>query len=177
MTVAVAVVMSADARLTRHYEPDIHDWVSKEDQAYFRPLVDSQEVVIMGRHTYEAIKPYIKLTSAVRRIVITHSPQKYSQDAVKNILEFTDSDPAELVKRLKSQGYKRVLVVGGAPIITRLLLADQIDTLLITVEPQLFGEGDSLLAEEQLDVSLQLIQAEQLNLRGTLLLEYSVNKS
>ena len=172
MTVSVAVVMSVDGKLTRHDEADIHKWVSDEDQEFFRPLIASHEVIIMGRRTYEAVQPNLRLDQPTRRIVLTSRPQKFTNQVVKDKLEFRNEKSTDLVKRLKREGIKKVLIVGGPRIISELLKGKLIDFLYLTIEPRLFGQGVLLLDSFPTDIELNLVEHQQLNKKGTLLLKY-----
>jgi len=174
ITVSVAVVMSVDGKLTRHDEPDIHEWVSREDQEYFRPLVASHQVVIMGRHTYEAIRPFLRLDLPIKRIVLTSKPQKFRDQIVEDRLEFKDEQSTNLVRHLKREGIQKVLIVGGPQIIGELLRDKLIDYFYITIEPRLFGQGVTLLDAIPIDIKLRLVESRQLNEEGTLLLKYKV---
>lgn len=78
MTITAAVVMSLDAKLTRHNEPGVRSWASPEDQARFRQLVANHEVIIMGSHTYEAAREYLSLSMDIKRIVLTSRLQEFT---------------------------------------------------------------------------------------------------
>jgi dihydrofolate reductase len=177
MIVSVAVVMSVDGKLTRHDEADISLWVSEEDQESFRPLVASHEVVIMGRHTYEAIQPKLRLDLPIRRIVLTSTPKRFSKHAVQSRLEFVNQKPSDLVRLLKQEGVNKVLVVGGPPIIGELLRNNLIDYFFVTIEPHLFGAGIGLLDSVAIDKDLILVGSRKLNKQGSLLLKYKVNNN
>jgi hypothetical protein len=47
----------------------------------------------MGRETYNASKPVIKLEKGKLRIVLTHYPKKYFTQLVKGQLEFSNEPP------------------------------------------------------------------------------------
>lgn len=177
MIVSVAVVMSLDGKLTRHDEPNIHDWVSDEDQKFFRPLIMKHQVIIMGRGTYEAVQSYIRLNQPIKRIVLTTQPHQFKDQAVEGRLEFRDESSTRLVKQLQTEDVQDVLVVGGPQIIGELLQSQLIDYFFVTIEPRLFGQGKPLIELLPLDTSLTLIKCEQLNKQGTLLLQYKVNKT
>src|SRR4051812_8604535 len=98
MIVSATVVMSLDAKLTRHDESDIYDWVSDEDQEFFRPLLASHEVVVMGRNTYEAIRPHLRLNAQTKRIVLTTKPENFSDQVVTGQLEFRNESSSELLQ-------------------------------------------------------------------------------
>jgi len=231
MTVSVVVVMSVDGKLTRHDESDIHKWVSDEDQEFFRPLLASHDVIIMGRNTYEAVQPNLRLDQPIRRIVLTSHPQQFTEQAlldirkarsspdlsnsaangfssfdvstdtsssdktvfarvnsplertilrkssIKDRLEFRNEKSTDLVKRLKREGIKKVLIVGGPRIISELLKGKLIDFLYLTIEPRLFGQGVLLLDSFPIDIELNLVEHKELNKKGTILLKYSLKQT
>jgi dihydrofolate reductase len=177
LIVSVAVVMSVDGKLTRHHEPNIHDWVSDEDQKSFRPLLASHQVVIMGRNTYEAIRPQLQLNLPIKRIVLTSNPQQFSDQTVAERLAFSNESSTDVVKRLGDEKVEKVLIVGGPQIISELLGNQLIDYFFVTIEPRLFGQGTPLLDTLPIDTELRLMKCEQLNKQGTLLLQYKVDKT
>lgn len=176
MKIILAMVMSLDGKTTRWDGDRISRWTSKEDQAHFFALLEKHEVIIMGRKTFEAVKSAIKLSPEHLRVVITHTPEKYSEFIVGNQLEFTKNLPFQLLEKLKRRGYNNILLVGGEQVNTSFFKEKLIDELWLTVEPVLFGNGNSLLSTERLHVSMKLKEIQRLNKKGTLLLKYEVLK-
>jgi len=171
--ISVAAVTSIDGRLTRHDEADIYQWVSDEDQAHFRELIAKRDVLVMGSHTYEAIRQHMKLTDKTLRIVLTSTPEKFQSEEVPGKLEFVEQDAKGLVENLKKRGKEKLLIVGGTQIITEFLEAKLVNYVYLTLEPYIFGQGKELVSG-LLDVKLQLESYHQLNDRGTLMVKYQV---
>lgn len=174
MKVVLAMVMSVDGKTTKWNNPNIYGWTSKEDQKHFFSLVEKHNVIIMGRKTYDAARSVMKLSAKKLRVVITNTPEKYEKFAVRGQLEFTSDSPEELIDRLKMQGYAKVLLVGGEGINALFLKAGFVNEVWITVEPAIFGYGNSLISKEKFDVKMRLKHVRMLNKRGTLLLKYQV---
>ncbi len=174
MHIAIAAVMSADAKLTRHSESDIYKWVSDEDQEHFYGLLRRHDTIVMGRGTYQSVKDKIQLSPDKLRTVLTTHPEQYADQTVASQLEFVHATPARLVDNLQNRGFENLLVVGGSQIISDFLAARLASELYLTIEPRLFGSGQPLLAAVPLDVELQLLNQRQLNERGTMLLKYRV---
>lgn len=170
MKVTLMFVSSLDGKITKRNDPNVTKWSSKEDQALFLRTKNENNLLVMGRKTYEATR--IQLNPAILRIVLTHKPQK----GVPGMLEFTDETPRYLVNRLKDK-YKQMLLVGGREIATQFFKDRLIDEVWLTIEPQIFGKGTPMVADESLNISLKLISLERLNPRGTLHLRYKVIKS
>ncbi|OGH19859.1 MAG: hypothetical protein A3D74_02900 [Candidatus Levybacteria bacterium RIFCSPHIGHO2_02_FULL_37_13] len=177
MKVVLAVVSSLNGKITKGEITNVRSWASKEDLKYFSSLIKKNNLIVMGRETYEAARSVIKLIPGKQRIVLTRNPERFKPSEVKGQLEFTNDSPTQLVKRMEANGYKTMLLVGGSTISTLFFQQNIIDEVWITLEPNIFGKGKGLVEETDLDVSLQLNSIKKLNKSGTLLLKYSVVRS
>lgn len=173
MKISVAVVMSLDGKLTRGDEPNIRAWASAEDQTFFSELLKQHDCIVMGRPTYEAIKQNLALSAERLRVVLTTKPQQFAADAIPGKLEFRNQSAADLAKDMEQAGKQNMLLVGGPKIIGDFLGLGLIGDLYITLEPRLFGAGNTLLPNLPIDQNLQLVSHRQLNDQGTLLLHYT----
>ena len=176
MKIIMVMLASVDGRITRGSDPNIYNWTSQEDQEYFFSLIKKSSLIIMGRSTYEAVLPVIKLEKGKLRIVLTRSPDKYSNQSTKGQLEFSDETPEMLIKRLSTLGYKKALLVGGGIINGLFLKQNLVDELYLTIEPKIFGSGKNITGEQLLNIKLQLNSVKKINKTGTLILKYRVNK-
>lgn len=174
MQITLAMVTSLDGKATKWEDANIYSWTSPEDQTHFFKLRDTAPVIIMGRKTFEAAQPVMKLSASTLRIVMTRNPDSYSHLMVPNQLEFTTDSPAEMVTILENRGCSKALLVGGGEISAAFFDAQLINDVWLTLEPTIFGEGKQLVAAEKLAVELQLESMEKINSRGTLLLHYTV---
>lgn len=174
MITSIAVAMSLDAKLTRHDEPDIREWVSDEDQAFFRPLLAEHDVVVMGRGTYEVIRPNLQHNNLFRRIVLTRTPQHFDDQVVSEKLEFRNQSTTELLQQLNEDGVEKVLLVGGPQMLGEALRSRLVDYVYVTIEPRLFGRGMPFVDQIAIDCQLELLSHEQVNAQGTLILKYRV---
>lgn len=172
MKVIMVIVSTINGKITKGDNPDIYRWTSKEDQTYFFKLLQKNKLKIMGSNTYETAKENLRLKKGHLRIVLTRNPKKYVSDLVRGQLEFTDESPIALIQRLKKNGIKQVLVLGGGKINSSFLKEKLVDELYLTLEPKIFGRGKQLVAEELLESNFQLISSKKLNQQGTLLLKY-----
>lgn len=170
----MVMVATLNGKITHGTDPHIYTWTSLEDQKLFFSQLKDASVIVMGSKTYEVIRGKIKHKAGTLRIVMTHNPAKHAQDTRDGQLEFSLETPLELLTRLDQKGFDEMLLVGGGEINALFLKAGLVDEIHITIEPLLFGKGKSLLAEGDLEVSLQLLDSEQLNDTGTLLLKYAV---
>lgn len=167
-------VTSLDGKITHWDEDKVEGWSSKEDQEYFKKIWDKAELTILGSGTYNATPMYPTATQHL--VVMTRTPTKYKDDEVANRLEFTDQSPAEIVAHYEKKGLEEMLIAGGAHVATAFLKAELIDEIWLTVEPKIFGSGSNFVAEEALEVDLQLLSFDKVNDRGTLITKYAVIK-
>lgn len=170
----MVMLASVDGKITRGSDPDIYNWTSQEDQKYFFSLIKKNNLIIMGRQTYKAVRPVIKLEKGKLRIVLTRNPNKYSNQSTKGQLEFSDETPEKLINRLSILGYKVALLVGGSIINGLFLKQKLVDELYLTIEPKIFGSGKNIAEEQLLNTKLQLKSVKKINITGTLLLKYEV---
>lgn len=176
MKIILVMVMSANGKITAGENTRVHDWSSKEDQKYFAALKEKSRLIIMGRKTFDVARPTMTLSPKTLRVVLTGKPKSFAKLAVPEQLEFTNESPKVLVKRLKRQGYKEVLIAGGTEINTLFLKKNLVSELWLTIEPVFLGRGKNLLGETPLNTGVRLKSHRQLNGEGTLLLKYEVNR-
>lgn len=174
MKVIMVAVSSLNGKITKGEDPNIYSWTSKEDSELFFSLIAKNNLIVMGSKTYEAARKIIKHKKNKLRIVLTRNPNKYLDQVIKGILEFTSENPSELIKKLESRGYRKMLLVGGSEINALFLRKNLVNEICLTLEPKIFGKGQGLVSEENLDVKLKLVSIKKLNSQGTLLLKYRV---
>ena len=168
-------VSTLDGKVTQWDDPFVRKWSSKADQDYFSRLFKESELIVMGSTTYNAAP--IKPSPSHLMVIMTREPSKYDAKTVAGQVEFTNETPTQLVTRFSKKGYKLMTVVGGPHVASSFLKDELIDELWLTVEPRIFGQGESLVSEEKLNITLKLISCEKLNDEGTLLTKYAVVKS
>ncbi|NCN82456.1 MAG: dihydrofolate reductase [Candidatus Pacebacteria bacterium] len=175
MNITLAMVLSADGRTTKGDDPNIYTWTSQEDQDHFFSFIAQNNLIIMGRKTYFAAADKIRLSPERKRVVLTKNPELYIDLAVEGQLDFSSEQPAELVRRLTAEGYTTALLVGGGTVNWHFLQSGLINELLLTIEPQIFGAGQSLFAGPINSLKLELLEQKQLNDQGTMLMRYKVH--
>jgi len=172
--ITLILVTSLDGKTTKEKSENPIVWSSAEDQQYFQSQILRNNLIVMGRVTYQAAKPMIKLEEGKRRIVMTRHPKDFKKEEVSGKVEFSSETPGELVEKMGKEGYKNLLLVGGSSVSTQFLKAKLIDEIWLTIEPKIFGVGRGLVDEIKFDVQLSLLKIEKLNKNGTLLLKYEV---
>jgi dihydrofolate reductase len=174
MKIVLAIVTSIDGKSTKgNFPPAI--WASNEDQKHFLSLISKYSLIVMGGNTYKSVRSDIRLSKNKLRVILTRNPKKFEKDNIPGQLEFSGESPRQLVKRLKFEGYKEMLLVSGAFLNTVFFKEKLIDELYLTIEPKIFGKGKGIIDNtEKLDINLKLISIKKLNSQGTLLLKYKV---
>lgn len=174
MRIEAIAVTSRDGKITNS-AGDSHSWISEEDQQVFSRIKSGFPLIVMGRKTYEAIKPVLKLSPSVLRVVLTHTPEAYAGEAVPNELEFMSASPTALINLLERRGYTSMLLAGGANVYTEFIREHLVDRLHITVEPIVFGGGLPFVDRIDIqDISTRL-ESRQLNDSGTVYTLYECN--
>ncbi len=175
MKVIIADVISLNGKITGGDDPDIHSWSSTEDWEFFTTLRDSCDVIVIDRHTYETVMP--EPEPGRLRVVLTSKPDAFVDANVPGQLEFCNLQSADLFTRIEKSGHNKMMVAGGGRVCADFFRAGLVDEFYLTLEPYLFGSGKSMLAEVDLEVSLQLLEVKKLNDKGTLLVHYAVQKT
>ena len=142
-------------------------WTSKEDWRFFTSKSKELGTMIMGSTTFETIK---RALPERQTIVMTSQPQRYSE-YVDPSLTFTSDQPAAILAQLSEHGIEQVALCGGAHIYSLFLSENLVDEMYLTIEPYLFGHGIKL-CNTPLDQSWKLVDQQELNDLGTLVLHY-----
>ena len=101
------------------------------------------DTVLMGWNTYAIGLPHVPNPySHLRQIVFTRT-----HDAPEGAegVQFTDRDPIEVVRALKSEPGSGIWLCGGGALAAR--LAGEIDRLVLKVSPVLLGNGIRLFGD------------------------------
>ncbi len=138
-------------------------WTSKEDKKRFVELTSHAGVCVMGHATFKTLPRPLKERL---NIVYTRSAETFEG------AETTSDDPITLIQKLEDRGFKEVAICGGSTIYSLFLKAGVVDTIYLTIEPIVFGEGVSLF-NTPFNTQFELVSHEKTE-GGALLLEYRV---
>jgi len=127
MKVICVIVSSVDGKTTKNNNPDVYHWSSKEDQKYFFALIKKNDLLIMGRKTFDNAKHLMEHKKGKLRVVMTTQPEKFSKLMQKDILEFTSEPPKKLLQKLAKKGFQQALLLGGATTNTAFAKSNLID--------------------------------------------------
>ena len=144
-------------------------WTSKEDWRFFTKKSKEIGSMIMGSKTFETIK---KALPERKTIVMTSQPNRYSAYADQNLV-FTSEEAEKVLANLAQEGRKEVALCGGSHIYSLFLQKKLVDRMFLTVEPYVFGDGIKLFSNFSINQEFKLIEHQEINDQGTLLLEYS----
>jgi dihydrofolate reductase len=120
----------------------------------FEEFYSSVDVVVIGRKTFEVVLTFGQWPYGTKPIVVLSSRPLDFSSIRGGVVEQMSGEPAEIVKQLKSRGFKHAYIDGGITI-QRFLAARCIDRLVITRVPILIGAGIPLFAPVPRDINLR----------------------
>lgn len=165
--------MSVDGFLARR--DDTFDFLLAGEQVPhgFEEFLASVDVVVMGRRTFEVVLRlgYLATYGKKPMMVLSSRPLDFSS-AKGGVVDQMSGEPTEIVKQLKSRGFKHAYIDGGITI-QRFLAAGLIDRLVLTRVPVLIGEGVPLFGPVPRDISLRHVATRSYN-GGLVQSEYEV---
>jgi len=163
----IIVAETADGFIAKN-SAHVADWTSKEDKRRFVEITKRARVMIMGLNTFNTFPSPLK-----DRLHIVYSPEPdASKNNIEGVVEYTMESPADLIKSLEARGFTEVAICGGSTIYTMFIKSGLVDTIYLTIEPILFGEGMGIFKED-LNIKLELVNLEKTE-AGTILSEYKV---
>ncbi len=160
--VTLFIAMSLDGYIA-DYQGKV-DWL--EGQGDDTETIDSYsafvkeiDTIVMGWNTYHQIvtelSPDEWIYNEFTTYVITHRECISSEK-----INFIDTDPVELVKRLRVENGKGIWICGGANVIHQLVNKDMIDCYYITVIPTILGSGIRLFEDSKKEIKLKLFKTQ-----------------
>lgn len=159
MTISVFVGASVDGFIAR---PDGGlDWLPENggEPHGYDEFVDSIDVIVIGRKTFEIVRDFDPWPYKRKRVVIL-SEQPLDYSAVDGALvEQMAGPPDQIVETLAATGATNLYIDGGITI-QRFLRAGVIDRLIITRVPVLIGQGIPLFGSLTEDISLSHVATQ-----------------
>lgn len=165
--------MSVDGFLARR--DDTFDFLLAGAQVPhgFEEFLASVDVVVMGRRTFEVVLRLGYLATYGNKPTMVLSSRLVDFSSAKGgVVDQMSGEPTEIVKQLKSRGFKHAYIDGGITI-QRFLAAGLIDRLVLTRVPVLIGEGVPLFGPVPRDISLRHVATRSYN-GGLVQSEYEV---
>ena len=127
------------------------------------------DTVILGRRTWEiAMKSSTGGSKGIKSYVCSRTLKKIPGKKIE-----LAPDAVSLVKRLKAEAVKDIIVMGGSLIGKALFEAGLVDEFGVNIHPVLLGSGIPLFAEMERRIELELLECKQLK-TGCVFLNYRV---
>jgi len=135
------------------------DWLERiptpNEDFGFKEFMDSVDVLIMGRKTYDIVSGFDKWPYQGKRVIVLSK----TLEMVKDEAELFSGEPQRLVSTLHTEGVKHVYVDGGMTI-SKFLEANMVDQITITVIPIILGTGIRLFNPMDKEHNCRLILAK-----------------
>lgn len=146
-----------DGKIAKH-TTHAADWTSKADKKIFVHETKKSGAIIMGQTTYDTIGRPLP-----GRLNVVMNPEPDTSKNIPGELEFTNTQPKELLAELDKRGFESVIIGGGATINGLFLKLGLIDEVWLTIEPKIFGEGLPLFSGADVNLDLEFIESKQLD--------------
>ena len=149
--------MSVDGFLARtDHKLDFLDAGGQEPHG-FEEFYGSVDVMVIGRKTFEVVLTFGEWPYGKKAVFVLSSRPLDFSSVKGGVVEQISGEPAEIVKQLKSRGFKHAYIDGGITI-QRFLAARCIDRLVITRVPVLIGAGVPLFGPVPHDINLRHVE-------------------
>lgn len=149
------------------------DFLSHTNWIQFVKLAKKTGCFIWGRKTYEAVikweGDYLKDLEGLKKVVISHSAID-----LQNGFVLADS-PESALLLLEKEGFSEAIVTGGSTINSEFAKHGLIDEVIFDVNPSILGEGIPIFNPTDFQLSLDLIESEEIR-DGIIELHYKVKK-
>lgn len=163
--VVLFIAMSLDG-----YIADAHGGVGwldgqgndNENTDTYSEFIKDIDTILMGWNTYHQVttelSPEKWIYEDFKTYVITHNNCMSSEK-----IQFTDENPAELLKTLKAESGKDIWICGGANLVSQLMRENLIDRYYISVIPTILGKGIRLFGDIPKEQKLSLAKTQNYN--------------
>src|SRR5690348_6888898 len=154
MKLSVFCGVSVDGFLARpNHALDFLDAGGQEPHG-FEEFYKSVDVLVIGRRTFEVVLTFGGWAYGKKPVIVLSSRPLDFSKVKDGVVEQMAGEPAEIVKRIKSRGFKHAYIDGGITI-QRFLASGCIDRLVITRVPVLIGTGIPLFGAVPHDIRLR----------------------
>ena len=161
---SVYIATSLDGYIARK-NGDI-DWLDQantvvpegEDCGFFS-FMNSIDVLIMGRKTYEKVLSFGTWPYGEKKVIILSRNNVEIPSKLQRTVSYSAESPKYLCKKLISEGRKRLYIDGGMTI-QSFLKENLIKEITITTIPIIIGNGISLFSKLPNDIKLKHINTK-----------------
>ena len=137
------------------------DWLSSDNWDDFLKEAKEFNNFVMGRETYELVMKLYKdhnFDNVDCKYKIVVSSQDLKVDGDYTLVH----SPQEAIDFLKTQGLKRLLLIGGGKLNSEFARLNLIDEVALTVAPHILGQGRPVLVQGGYEFELELVEVKQL---------------
>ncbi len=126
----------------------------------YKDFSDTVDCIVMGRNTVEMVMAFPGWPYEGKRLVVLSNTLKEVPSKLIGKIELYSGSIVELVRKLESEGCKRLYIDGGKTI-QSFLDKGLITDLTITTIPVLLGEGIPLFGKIKEDIKLKHISTTE----------------
>ena len=165
MKASVYIATSLDGFIAR--ENGALDWLpgsgdgdevaDTDDDFGFNAFMDSIDVLVMGRNTYELVLAFGQWPYEGKRVIVLSNTLSKIADDLPTTVELRSCQPLELYRELESAGANHLYIDGGKTI-QGFLAAGLINEIILTRIPVLIGTGIPLFGPLAEDIKLRHIE-------------------
>lgn len=154
MKLSVFCGISVDGFLARpNHALDFLDAGGQEPHGYDE-FYKSVDVIVIGRRTFEVVLTFGGWAYGKKPVIVLSTRPLDFSKVKGGVVEQMAGEPTEIVKQIKSRGFKHAYIDGGITI-QRFLASGCIDRLVITRVPVLIGTGIPLFGAVPHDIRLR----------------------
>ncbi len=177
--VSVYIATSLDGFIAR--SDDGLDWLDEanamvpdgEDFGY-RELMDSVDVLVLGRRTYEKVLSFGEWAYGTKPVVVLSRKPIFFPPGVPDTVSHSSKPPRDLLEMLSNEGVEHVYVDGGITV-QGFLAEGLVDEITVTVIPVILGGGIRLFGSLESDINLTHVRTTAFDF-GFVQTTYSVDK-
>lgn len=177
--VSVFICTSLDGFIARR--DGTLDWLDKAnalapkgEDCGFRAFMDSIDVLVMGRKTFEQVLTFGEWPYGGTRVIVMSSGNPEIPAHLQKTVSASSETPTQLIERLSEEGAKHLYIDGGLTI-QAFLKAGLVDEMTITIAPVALGEGKPLFGALEKDIELTLVSSKAYDF-GFVQVKYAVKK-
>lgn len=137
-----------------------HDvsWCFTDADYGFSAFLESVEVILMGRTSYDVMKSLGPVPFSDKKIIVfTRTPPAESPDPM---VTFTAESPEIVAARIKTDTERNIWLFGGAKIATILLNAGLVNEMVLSVHPIIAGAGVPLFSSDAVPSAFKFVRAD-----------------
>jgi dihydrofolate reductase len=174
MQVILDMVLSPNGFIAR--EDGNEDWLPEEGWDEFVTEAKRHDNIVMGRETYEQVtRRYEEYNfdsvDVAHKIIVTAQPEFTAPEGYVVV-----HSPEEAIEYLEKKDVKTLFLIGGGVLNAAFAKRSLVTNLQLTIAPHIIGKGRPVLAFDDFELALTLIDVQRLSL-DRVRLSYTVNRN